>query len=172
MLRRVWGEENLSECRFLLSFLVFFFSVQHFISIISKHLQKVGFHLCQIWGADLGSHYFLHCLDPIYVYISISLYILHISISLYALLCFNPVSLPLNLGSPRASAPVSFQRSAAAWHSSLQAIQFSFPCLTKSVTIHPSAFPLPKFGGYLSSVWTEIQLKRLSLLFREKRTLL
>ena len=27
-------------------------------------------------------------------------------------------------------------------------------------------------GGYLSSVWTEIQLKRLSLLFREKRTLL
>lgn len=44
------------------------------------------------------------------------------------------------------------------WRSSLQAVQFSFPCLTKSVTIHPSAFPLPKFGGYLSSAGVFLSL--------------
>lgn len=111
----------------------FFFSPQY-----SKHLQKVGFHLCQIWGADLGSHCFLHCLDPIYVYISLSSYILHISISLYALLCFNPVSLPLNFGSPRASAPVSFQRSAAGLGAPpCRLFSFRFPVLPNQLpSIH------------------------------------
>lgn len=63
---------------------------------------------------------------------------LHISMSLYALLCFNPVSLPLNFGSPRASAPVSFQRSAAGLGAPpCRQFSFHFPVLPNQLpSIH------------------------------------
>lgn len=67
---------------------------------------------------DLGSRSRLSLLLTLFIshiclYQHKFIYLIYQCVSLYALLCLNPASLPLTFRSPHASAPVSFQRSAA-----------------------------------------------------------
>lgn len=105
-----------------------------FLSLSLNICRKQGSIFCQIGGAHLGSSCFL------YKFISHPLFQpCNPSPELQKSQCLNSYSFP---------AFCSWT-----WHPHpLQAVGFRFACPTKSVTIHPSAFHLPKFCGYLSSV--------------------
>lgn len=106
---------------------------------ISKHLQKAGFCLLPDEGADLGSNGFL------YKFISHPL--------------FQPCLSSLNFRSISASVPAPSQRPAAGLGTPpCRQFGFRFPCPTKSVTIHPSAFHLLKFCGSLATAGIFLKL--------------